>query len=105
MTAWENLVAGSTLTSGTAWDHLTHQGGGSGDIFLVAATGGDMAADILSGDLTMITMSGNLADTRMSGNVVEHVMGGSIVDSMGWTLTALPLDGDISDESLSGGIL
>lgn len=91
------------LPNGTAWDHLTHQGG-SGDIFLVAAAGGDMAADILSGDLAMMKMDGNLANTRMDGNVIEQAMGGSIIDSMGGTMAALPLGGNISDERLAGGI-
>lgn len=30
MTAWEILTAGSTLPSGTAWQHLNAQGGGGG---------------------------------------------------------------------------
>lgn len=28
MTAWEILTTGSTLPTGTAWDHLNAQGGG-----------------------------------------------------------------------------
>jgi hypothetical protein len=28
-TAWQALTANSTLTSGTAWEHLNAQGGGS----------------------------------------------------------------------------
>jgi hypothetical protein len=32
MTAWDLLIAHSSLTSGTAWEHLNAQvGGGSGD--------------------------------------------------------------------------
>lgn len=35
MTAWQRLIAGSTLPSGTAWQHLNAQGGGgAGDIFI-----------------------------------------------------------------------
>ena len=30
MDAWETLVAGSTIASGDAWEHLQAQGGGSG---------------------------------------------------------------------------
>ena len=34
MTAWEILTAGSTLPSGTAWQHLNAQGGGGGPVTL-----------------------------------------------------------------------
>lgn len=30
MDAWESLIAGSTIASGDAWEHLQAQGGGSG---------------------------------------------------------------------------
>lgn len=32
MTAWQRLIARSTLATGTAWEHLTNQGGGGASI-------------------------------------------------------------------------
>lgn len=57
MTAWQKLIAGSTLPSGTAWQHLNAQGGGSGagDIYIYGELGVELVAqqyDIeLAGDL------------------------------------------------------
>lgn len=45
MTAWEILIAGSTLQSGTAWQHLNAQGGGGGgDIFIY----GELEVELMS---------------------------------------------------------
>ena len=67
MTAWQKLIAGSTLPSGTAWQHLNAQGGGGGvgDIFIygelrvqldstdyVVKTAGDCRVQI-DGELTV----------------------------------------------------
>ncbi len=35
MTVWETVVAGSTLASGTFWEHLNAQGGGTGETIIV----------------------------------------------------------------------
>lgn len=44
MTAWQILIAGSTLSNGTAWDHLNAQGGGvADDIFIY----GEVEVDVL----------------------------------------------------------
>lgn len=59
MTAWQKLIAGSTLPSGTAWQHLNAQGGGSGagDIFIYDEIGVELMAqdyDVeLSGELNV----------------------------------------------------
>ena len=36
MDAWEILTAGSTVTSGDAWEHLQAQGGGGGTYVILA---------------------------------------------------------------------
>ena len=36
MDAWETLTAGSTITSGDAWEHLQAQGGGGGTYVILA---------------------------------------------------------------------
>jgi hypothetical protein len=39
MDAWEILTAGSTLTTGDAWEHLQAQGGGGTGTYLILADG------------------------------------------------------------------
>lgn len=34
MTAWQKLIAGSALSSGTAWQHLNAQVGGGGGMYI-----------------------------------------------------------------------
>jgi hypothetical protein len=45
MTAWELLIAHSTLASGDAWEHLNAQGGGSGEIIYMAVENMDVVVD------------------------------------------------------------
>lgn len=78
MTAWDNLIAGSTLTSGTAWDHLNAQGGGaSGDVYVVNAG------------------SAELSDTELSGRVLSAAMSVDIVGEISATLAQSILEGNI----------
>jgi len=39
MDAWETLIAGSTIASGDAWEHLQAQGGGGDISYLILADG------------------------------------------------------------------
>jgi hypothetical protein len=48
MTAWEALTAGSTLPSGTAWQHLNAQGGSGPGI---AQFYGEIEAEYLMADI------------------------------------------------------
>jgi hypothetical protein len=65
MTAWEALVAGSTLANGTAWDHLNAQGGGSsGDVYVV---------DAGSAELSSLTLSGSVLSSSMAADVAGDV--------------------------------
>jgi hypothetical protein len=53
MTAWQKLIAGSTLPGGTAWQHLNAQGGGGGvgDVYIY----GELSVQIDSGDYVIKT--------------------------------------------------
>lgn len=44
MTAWQKLVAGSSLSVGTAWQHLNAQHGGVGNIFIYDEIGVELMA-------------------------------------------------------------
>lgn len=39
MDAWETLIAGSTIASGDAWEHLQAQGGGGIGSYLILTDG------------------------------------------------------------------
>ena len=39
MDAWEQLVSGSTITTGDAWEHLMAQGGGGVASYIVLSDG------------------------------------------------------------------
>ena len=40
MDAWETLIAGSTIDTGDAWEHLINQGGGTGSVdYIILADG------------------------------------------------------------------
>ena len=72
MTAWESLVAGSTLASGTAWDHLNAQGGGSsGDVYVVDAGSAELSALALAGSVVSAPMSADVAGSVSA--VIERV--------------------------------
>lgn len=62
MSAWETLTAGSTLPSGTAWEHLQAQGGG--DSVIIIGDGMDLEVDIQ--DMTV-----ELSGVEMEIEVVE----------------------------------
>lgn len=49
MDAWETLIAGSTLASGDAWEHLNAQQGGGTATYLVLADG--LGTDMSANDL------------------------------------------------------
>jgi hypothetical protein len=53
MTAWTDLIAGSTIEGGTAWEHLQAQGGGTGT-YIILANGleAEMAGIEIEAELT-----------------------------------------------------
>ena len=46
MTAWEMLTGNSTLSSGTAWDHLNNQTGG--EVIINTTVYGELEVEIMS---------------------------------------------------------
>jgi hypothetical protein len=78
MTAWEQLVAGSTLTSGTAWEHLHAQGGGSsGDVYVVNAGSAELSAMTLAGAILSAAMAADVAG-EVSAALTHTLLGGNI---------------------------
>lgn len=78
MTAWQNLIAGSTLGSGTAWDHLNAQGGGgSGDTYIVDAGVAELTHNELTGDLRTIHLAADTSE-RLSAEVEQTTLEGEV---------------------------
>ena len=72
MTAWESLVAGSALATGTAWDHLNAQGGGSsGDVYVVDAGPAELSTLALAGSALSEPMAADV--TGDVSAVIEQV--------------------------------
>lgn len=73
MTAWEQLIAGSTLTSGTAWEHLNAQGDGStGDVYVVNAGAAELSAMTMAGSIMSAAMAADVAGEVSAA--LEHTL-------------------------------
>ncbi len=70
MDAWEELVDGSTIDTGDAWEHLLAQGGTGGDPIII---GGDASADAIWQATAEVTdaLSANVNDTEVTADVAE----------------------------------
>ena len=104
-TAWENLVAGSTLTSGTAWGHLNAQGDG-GETVYVDRISGSMSAMVLGASLQTQEMTAGITDGAMTSTIGgETLTAGIIVQDIGSSIVASSLSADISNPALAANII
>lgn len=80
MTAWEELIRGSTLTVGTAWDHITHQAGGTGGgkTIVVEAMAASVSALMLNMDVDDAPTSAAILSSVLDSNVASLVLAGTI---------------------------
>ena len=79
-TTWETLVAGSTIEAGSAWDHLTHQGGSGGKptVILASAIDAVLTAGIMAGDVLAEAMGADLAAGILAATVTAATLGADI---------------------------
>ena len=79
MTAWESLIAGSTIQSGTAWEHLNAQGGGgsTGDVYVVNAGAAELSAMTLDGSILSAAMAADVAG-EVSAALTHTLLEGNI---------------------------
>ena len=83
MRAWDILVQGSSLPSGTAWDHLNHQEGSGG------------------GSVVVMGMAGNLEALGIEGSVLSEVPVASVLsEELELDVSLLPLSGVVSNIEL-----
>lgn len=99
MDAWGRLIAGSTIASGDAWEHLLAQGGGGvGEIIYV--TGGletTMDQIILTATMHPVDIHATISDHgTLSATAKEVPLSGAI--------TRIELAGTIAQTELSGEI-
>ena len=94
MRAWDILKQGSTLPAGTAWEHLTHQGG-SGPV--VMSMEGNLAAVPMAASIPSSVCSASVEGAELRANTEALPFAGSLVDVV--------LAAEVSDFSLSASIL
>jgi hypothetical protein len=76
MDAWETLIAGSTIDTGDAWDHLINQGGtGTGTIDYI------ILADGMSVEMANETVAVELDQQNITADVDSTPVGVGIDDT------------------------
>lgn len=72
MTAWEILTAGSTLTSGTAWQHLNAQGGSGGPVQIFDSMECELMADV-EAELIFEELTAELAVDDLAAELEQDI--------------------------------
>lgn len=90
MDSWETLVAGSTIASGDAWEHLQAQGGGGG--------GTDQIVYVVGG------LEATMEDAQLSAAILNSDMTATLTDVgiLSATIQEITLSGIVQAEELSG---
>lgn len=70
MDAWDTLTQSSTLQSGTAWEHLNAQGGGSEELIVLAD---GMEIEIDMGDVNVGVSTGDLEVSVDQGDITIEI--------------------------------
>lgn len=69
MDAWETLVAGSTIASGDAWEHLQAQGGGGSGTYLILTDG--LGVSMVTTEIEAVLDGGMEIEIDQAGIVAE----------------------------------
>ena len=94
-TAWANLVSGSTLTTGTAWDHLEAQGGGGETVYV----------DLISGHMTNMALSASTQTDTLDAGIIDSALSASVsMSTMSANIITQGIGAEIVDTSLSAGV-
>lgn len=93
MKTWDILIRNSTISSGSAWDHLNNQGGGSG-VETVSFVG-NLSASIhtfecgysiikneLSSEIAESVLSSDVGNLNLSVSIVSNEITANILDEM-----------------------
>jgi len=75
MDAWTNLITGSTITSGDAWEHFINQGGG-GIVSEVVILADGIGIHVDNSEVNVMTMEDNISvaveDVQIAVKVAEN---------------------------------
>ena len=106
MTAWEDLVANSTIPSGTAWQHLQAQGGGGTDIVYLETMTADISEFVLATAIIAEVITANITEEILSANISDETLSANIeVENLSTTISDLTLTAAISDMVLTASII
>ena len=105
MTAWEKLIAGSTLPSGSAWDHLNAQSGG-GSVIYVDGMSANLVEMVLSGAVDIEVFSASTVEATMSAQISSQTLSANIstVD-MSAALVDIEFSGSMISMNLTASII
>lgn len=99
MTAWDELIRGSTLTVGTAWDHITHQAGGTGG-------GKTIVVEAMAASISAVTLTMDVDDTSTSAVILSSVLDSNVASLvLAGTITSLGLAASVQDVGLAANIV
>jgi len=79
MDAWGTLVAGSTIESGDAWDHLQAQGGGGAIIHVGATLSSDVLLACSSDIVQPITLSADAVSVILADIEIVGILSSNII--------------------------
>lgn len=100
MAAWENLISGSTIANGDAWEHLLAQGGGGGDTTIIYVTGG------LDGTMEKVVLDATISPSDLQAILVDpgELSATAHEITLLSTIQEITLDGKIVESELTGVI-
>lgn len=79
MTAWEELTKNSSLTSGTAWDHLLAQeGGGEGKTLYVEIAEAYLIESANDAAIELNVIESSLVDSILQADINDEVISTSL---------------------------
>lgn len=106
MRAWRQLIAGSTLTSGNAWAHLSAQGGGGSDVVYVERIDAMISDVVLAGAVSEDAIAANILLETISASVMSETVAGNVaVASLSGSGADVTISGSVANLELSGNFL
>ena len=104
MTAWSKLTEGSTLPSGTAWQHLNSQGGGGQTVY-VDQISGSLVDIALTANISVDIFTANITDETFRANISSEILAGAIAEiELSAELSTIDLISSITQMILSANL-
>ena len=105
MSAWSKLTEGSTLPSGTAWQHLNAQQGGGGQTVYVEQMAGSLVDIALTASVSTDIFTANITDETFRANIASEILAGVVAEmDLSVELSSMDLACSITQMILSANI-